>query len=128
MAFVDKKLLSGQVGKTVSGLGLSKTAAMTLEVATGSITLHLTGVVSTLSSVQSNVFTSDSTYKKVVFIALIDNGSTVDVWFDEYVDDGLNKRGDVPSGYKIISDIAWFTIAVNETDLNNTSIYRREWL
>ncbi len=125
MAFTDRNLNAGQAGVTVSGLGLTKTAALTLEVASGSATHHDTGTTYTLGSAQNKVFTADSTDVKQVFLAIIDNGSTTDLWVDSYVEDGLTGRADPPSGYTRVLTIGWFEIAANETDLDNSTIYRR---
>lgn len=125
MAFTDMNLIAGLVGKAVTGLGLTKTAALTLEVATGSVTHHRTGTTYTLASAQSKVFTPDTTYAKQVFMAIIDNGSTTDLWVDGYLDDGLSTKGDPPSGYSEVLTIGWFLLAANETDLDNSTIYRR---
>ena len=127
MSFSDKPLLQGLVGKTVSGLALSQTALMTLEVASGSVALQQDGVTYTLASAQSHVFTSDATFQTQCFIGLIDNGATTDIWVDEYVDDGFNTRGAIPAGYELISAVGWFAIPVNETDLANATINRRVW-
>ena len=128
MAFADKQLIAGVVGKTVSGLALTKTAAMTLEVATGTVTTHNDGVAHTLAAAVSHVFTADGADVTRVFMALIDNGVSVDVWIDAYVDDGLNRRADIPAGFTVIAGIAWFSIAASETDLDNSTINRRTWV
>lgn len=128
MAFQDAPMTACLVGKTVSGLGLSQIAAMTLEVATGSVVTHSDGVTHTLTPAVSQIFTADATYPTVVSIGLIDNGVSVDVWIDDYVDDGFNVQASIPSGYEYIADIAWFQIAANETDLSNGTINRRTWV
>jgi hypothetical protein len=126
MAFVDYALDYGITGKDVSGLGLTKTAAMTLEVATGSVTEQKTGTTHTLTAAQSHVFTADGSNITMVKILLItDDGSNVDVWIDTYVDDGTKIHDGCPSGFRVIHDIAWFKIAANETDLANSTINRR---
>lgn len=127
MSFADKQLIAAKLSKSVTGLDLTQTAAMTLEVAIGSVTTYDDGVTHTLAVAEAHVFTADSTYLTRVLMALIDNGATVDVWIDTYVDDGLNERGGIPAGYNIIADIAWFEIAANETDLVNATINRRVW-
>ena len=128
MAFVDKQLNAGTDGKTVTALGLTKTAPMTLEVAAGSVKLHATGVTYTLAAAESHVFTADSTNPTRVLMALIDNGTTTDLWVDAYVVDGLNEKGKIPAGYSYIADIGWFDIAANETDLLNGDVNRRVWI
>jgi len=129
MAFFDQNLNAGIAGKTVSGLSLTQTAAMTLEVASGSVNLHNDGTSHVLSASQSHVFAADSTNSTEVVMNLIsDDGSNVDVWIDAYVDDGLTERADVPAGFRVVSDIAWFTIAANETDLLSGSVNRRVWI
>lgn len=128
MAFTDLPLSEGLVGKIVSGLALSQTAAMTLQVAAGSIALQQNGVTYTLGSAQSQVFVADATYPKQCLMAIIDNGVTTDLWVDDYVDDGLNVRGSIPAGYIFIQALAWFSIAANETDLANATINRRTFV
>jgi len=128
MAFSDHELFAGLAGKTVSGLTLSKTAAMTLELATGSVILHRTGVTHTLAAAQSHVFTSDPTKPTRVFMGLVDNGTTKDLWVDSYVDDGSKIQANPPTGYSLILPVAWFTIAAGETDLANAAINRRVWI
>lgn len=128
MAFMDLDLIAGLVGKSVSGLGMSKTAAMTLEVATGSVTTFQDAVTYTLASAQNHVFSADATNPTQVFMGLIDNGSITDLWVDTYVDDGLNQQGALPAGYKLILAFAWFSIPANETNLDNTTICRRTWV
>jgi len=125
MAFVDISLLGGPIGKTVVGLELSLTAAMTLEVATGTVTLHHTGGVYTLASAQSHALVADATFDTVCWVAIIDNGSSTDIWVDAYVDDGDTGRADVPGGYVEVHGLAWFTIPPGETDLANVTINRR---
>ncbi len=127
MAFQDVPLIAGLVGKSVSGLGVSQTAPMTLEVATGSVVTLEDGVTHTLSTAESQVFTADATDPKIVRMGLIDNGVNVDVWIDEYIDDGFNNGAPIPAGYEYIADIAWFQIAANETDLLNGTVSRRTW-
>lgn len=117
MAFVDHPIDDGLIGKTVSGLAVSQPAAMQLQVATGSVLVHQTGTTYTLATAQSHTFTSDSTYKKQCFVALVDNGTTTDIWVDEYLDDGTRTRADPPTGYSVIQDLAWFEIAVSETNI-----------
>jgi hypothetical protein len=125
--FADQPIVSGLAGLTVNGLTLSKTAALTLELGTGNVTPQLTGITSTLAAAQSHVFVPDATYPKQVHMALIDNGTTVDLWVDSYVDQGDDAmtRGDPPEGYREVLSLAWFTLAANETDLDNAVINRR---
>jgi hypothetical protein len=101
---------------------------MTLELAAGSVNRHGTGTTFTLGAAQSHVFTSDPSLPTKVFMGLIDNGATTDLWVDAYVDDGLTVKGDPPSGYELVLEVAWFTIAAAETDLANPSIKRRTWV
>ncbi len=128
MAFNDLPMDQGLVGVNVTGLSLSKTAAMTLSVASGNVVTTEDGVTHTLPAAESNVFAADSTNPTKCFIGLIDDGVNVDIWFDAYVDDGLTARAAVPAGYKRIITIGWFTIAASETDLDNTTINRRTWV
>lgn len=128
MSFVDFPLNAGEAGLTVSGLALSQTAAMTLQVASGSATTHQDGVTHTLAAAESQTFAADATNPTEVFMALIDNGVNVDLWVDAYVDDGLTQQADVPAGYELILAFAWFSIPANETDLANVTINRRTWV
>ena len=128
MAFNDLPLDQGLVGVNVSNLGLTKTAAMTLQVASGNVVTTEDGVTHTLTAAQSNVYSSDPTNPVQCFIGLIDDGVNVDIWFDAYVDDGLTERADKPAGYTRIITIGWMTIAPGETDLDNTTINRRTWV
>ena len=125
--FADYPIIASLAGLSVSGLGLSKTAAMTLQVATGSVTPQTTGIASTLGSAQSKVFVADSTYPKQISMGLIDNGTTVDLWVDEYVDpgDGSMVQGDPPTGYRAVLALAWFTLPAGTTDLTDVVINRR---
>lgn len=125
MSFADYPIVASLAGLSVSGLTLSKTAALTLEVATGTVTHTVTGLSSTLSAAQNHVFTADATYDKQVYMAIIDNGTTVDLWVDSYVDDGSKVRADPPTGYRDVLTLAWFTLSANETDLDNAIINRR---
>lgn len=125
MAFADHPIIAGLAGLTVNGLTLTKTAAMTLQVATGDVTPQRTGIQSTLGTAQTHVFTADATYTKEIYMAIIDNGTTVDLWVDSYVDDGTKMRSDPPTGYRHVLSLAWFTLAANETDLDNAIINRR---
>jgi hypothetical protein len=117
----------GLAGLVVNGLTLSKTAVMTLELATGDVTPQETGITSTLGAAQNHVFVADATYPKQVYMAVIDNGTTVDLWVDEYVDkgDGATMQGDPPAGYRVVLPIAWFTLPAGTTDLTNVVINRR---
>lgn len=128
MSFVDQELNMGLVGKSATGLGVSQTAPMTLEVEAGEVTTFQDGVTHALSPAESQVFTADATFPKQVFMALIDDGATVDLWVDEYLDDGLNTRGAIPAGFTLIQALAWFSIAANETDLINGTINRRTFV
>jgi hypothetical protein len=128
MAFQDAPIHPGLLGFIMSGLGVSKTAAMTLEVATGSAEDYRIGETYTLSSSQNHVFTSDATYAKYAQISLVDNGSITDIWVDEYKLDGDEGPADPPSGYKVIQSLAWFEIAAGETNLDNSTIFRRTWV
>ena len=128
MTFADKDMIVGQIGKTISGLTLSKTAAMTLEVASGSVTIHQDGYVYTLDTAESHAFTADTKDSTHVIMGIITNDAGTDLWIDKYVDDGKTMRGVPPTGYELILDIAWFTIDANETDLDNVTIYRRNWI
>ena len=128
MAFQDIPLKAGKSGLTVSGLSLVKTAAMTLEVAAGSVKLHKSGVTYTLGSAQSHAFASDPSLPTKIFMGLVDNGGTTDLWVDAYVDDGAKAEADPPSGYTLIVALAWFTIPAAEIDLANATIRRRTWV
>jgi hypothetical protein len=129
MSFFDLPLYAAPLGKSVSGLVVSKTGIMTLEVATGSITLQVNGAVHTFDTIESHTFTSDASFKKSVFMGIITNGGTsAALWVDEYLDDGKTIRSSPPVGYFAILDLCWFYIPAGETDLDNTIIYRREWL
>jgi hypothetical protein len=127
MSFADHPIMAGQAGLTVNGLTLSKTAALTLEVASGDVTPQQTGITSTLATAQSHVFVPDATNPKQVYMAIIDNGTTVDLWVDSYVDDGSGStvKGDPPAGYRAMLPLAWFTLPANETDLDNVVMNRR---
>jgi hypothetical protein len=125
MGFVDAPLIAGLQGLTVSGLGVTQKAAMELEVAAGSVTVHATGVTYTLSTAESKVFTADPTNPSKVFVGLISDGATTQVWVDVFVDDGLKIPADVPASNMLIVDLAWFSIAANETDLLNGDVNRR---
>ena len=128
MAFQDMPFDAKLVGFIMSGLAVSKTAAMTLQVAPGSAEDYRTATTYTLSSAQSHVFTSDVTYKKRAQISLVDNGSITDIWVDEYLLDGLEEPAYPPAGYSVIQALAWFEIPIGETDLDNATIYRRTWV
>ena len=125
--FADYPIRMGLAGLVVTGLTLSKTAAMTLELAAGDVTPQETGFASTLGAAQNHVFAADATYPKQVSVGLIDNGTTVDLWVDEYVDkgDGATIHGNPPAGYRAVLSIAWFTLEAGETDLANAVINRR---
>ncbi len=125
MAFVDKDLLGGLILRSMSGLVITQPAAMQLQVASGSVINLQTGVTYTLGAAQSHTFSSDPTDPSVCFVALIDNGASTDIWFDEYIDTGANTRAAVPTGYTLIQALAWFSIAAGEIDLVNATINRR---
>lgn len=118
---------AGSRGLTVTDLGLSKTSAMTLELAAGSVKLHKNGVTYTLATPQSHAFSSDLALPTRVFMALVDNGANTDLWVDAYVDDGNTVQSKPPTGYRHVLDVAWFTIDAAETDLDNATIKRRTW-
>jgi hypothetical protein len=128
MAFNDVPMKAGQSGKTVSGLGLSKTGAMTLELAAGNVNLHRSGGVVTLGAAQSHAFTADPTNPTQVFMALITDGVDVDLWVDAFVDDGRTVQAKPPAGYVVAMEVAWFTIQAAETNLDNATINRRTWV
>lgn len=128
MPFVDSELNAGLAGKTVSGLALSQGAAMQLDVASGYVAIHKTGVTHSLATGQSHVFVADPTSPTRVFMAIISDGVTVDLWVDAYVEDGFKKRAAVPAGFVIVAEVAWFVIAANETDILNGGVNRRVWL
>jgi hypothetical protein len=127
MAFQDAPIHPEPMRKINSGLGVSKTGAMTLQVETGSVKDYQIGVTYMLASAQSHTFTSDATYAKRCFLGLINNGVTTDIWADEYLLDGLEQPADPPTGYTLIQALAWFDMDAGETDLDNATIYRRTW-
>ena len=127
MAFSDHELNAALDGKTVNGLGITQTAPLTLEMASGDVTIHSTGITYTLATPQVHVFTSDPTNPKQVFVGLVDvGGGTADMWVDSYVDDGLTEQANPPN--PLLFAAAWFTIAAGETDLANATINRRVWM
>ena len=123
--FADYPIIAGLAGLTVNGLTVSQTAVMTLELATGDATPQATGITSVLAAPASHAFASDPTKKTQCYMALVDNGTTVDLWVDEYVDDGKTTLADPPAGYRNVLALAWFEIAAGETDLANSVINRR---
>jgi hypothetical protein len=127
MAFQDLPMKAGPSGRSVTGLALSKTAVMTLELAAGTVSVHKSGQAYTLASAQSHAFSSDPSQPTQVFMGLIDNGSITDLWVDAFVDDGKTVQAKPPSGYELVLEVAWFTIAAGETDLDNGTIHRRVW-
>lgn len=124
MSFNDVLASGGTIGKTVTGLGVTATASLTLQVADGTVLEQQTGITFTFTN-QSHTFVSDPTYPTQVFMGVIDNGTSTDLWVDAFVQNGKLNQSDVPSGYRLIQELVWFTMAVGETDLNNTTIYRR---
>lgn len=128
MAFQDVPIRPEPMGKIITGLAVSKTAAMALQVAPGVVDAYWEVVLYTLESAQSHVFTSHATYAKRAQISLIGNDITTDIWVDAYLLDGLKEAADPPAGYRIIQDLVWFEIAAGETDLDNSTIYRRTWV
>lgn len=129
MAFNDFPLDSHPLNKEITGLGVTQTAAMTLQVAAGSVTEFSTGAAHALGAAETHVFTADATYPTQVSIGLItDDGANVDVWVDSYVDDGFATHGAVPAGFRLLAGLAWFSIAANETDLINGDLNRRVWI
>ena len=128
MAFNDLSILDNLLGKKVTGLDVTKTGPMRLEVAAGSVLFYNTGQTFTMASGDSHTFASDSGNITRAFMAVVGSGSTASLWVDEYVDDGTNEQAAVPSGYKVIAELAWFNTPVDETNLNNTTINRRIYL
>ncbi len=128
MGFLDQPIHAAPTGKSVDGLDLTKTAAMTLEVASGSVTRNVSGAVSTLDDAESHVFVADGALPKRVFMGVITNETDTDLWVDEYVDDGSKVRADPPDGWSLIADVASFVIPAGVTDLDNTTINRRVWI
>ncbi|KPK66711.1 MAG: hypothetical protein AMS21_00735 [Gemmatimonas sp. SG8_38_2] len=126
--FIDAPLIAGQIGLAVTGLSVSQKAAMSLDVAAGSVMKHNTGETFTLPAPESKVFVADAVYPTQVFIGLIDNAGTTQVWVDVYVDDGSKQRAPVPDDNVLVCDLAWFTIAPGETDLLNGDVVRRVYL
>ncbi len=127
MPFADQPLQAAPLNKGITGLAVSQTAPMTLEVATGTITEYDTGAVHNFTPAESNAFVADATDPTQVFMAIITNDVSVDLWVDAYVDDGFNARGAIPTGFRILATVAWFSIAANETDLLNGDVFRRVW-
>lgn len=123
--FADYPIVAALNGLTVNGFALTQPAALTLQVAPGDVTPVRTSITSTLATTQSHVCVPDATRNKQVFLGIIDNGTTVDLWVDSYVDDGETRRGNPPAGYRLVLDLAWFTLPPNETDLANVVINRR---
>jgi hypothetical protein len=113
--------------KKITGLALSQPGLLPLELAAGSVLDYRAGATYTLAAPASHTFTADATLTKKVFMALVDNGTTTDLWVDEYLDDGFTRRADVPAGYTRVIDVAWFDLPANETDLANVTINRRTW-
>ncbi len=128
MAFADKPIHPHVQGKTITGLAVSKTAAMTLEVASGTIQVHQDGVTHTLDAAASHVFAADGVNITRCFMGIVTNDVTVELWVDSYVDDGITTKGDPPAGFRLLQAVAWFDIAVSETDLVNSTINRRTFV
>lgn len=125
MPFIDVPIDAGRVGKSVSGLAVSQPGPMQLAVAQGEVVLHETGEVCELSQEQTQQFVSHATLWTRVFVGLIADGASVDVWVDAYVDDGYTTQAQVPKGYRVVHDLAWCSIAPAEKDLLNGDVFRR---
>lgn len=128
MAFKDFTINTNLLGKKITGLDVTKTGPMRLEVAVGSVLFYNTGQTFTMASGDSHIFSADSSNIKTVFMGVVGSGSAANVWIDRFVDDETNERALAPSGYKLIAELAWFDIAVDETNLNNSTINRRVYL
>lgn len=128
MPFADYPLDAHPLNKNVTGLGVTQSAPMTLEVAAGNVQEYDTGETYPLAAPEPLVFTADPVLPTQVFMAFIASDTDCYVWADTYLDDGLNGRSPFPAGYRMVIDLAWFTIAPNETDLLNGTVSRRIWL
>ncbi len=128
MTFSDKPIRPHVQGKNVTGLAASQTAAMTLQIASGSITVYQDGLTHTFSPAASHVFVADSTYVTRCFLGIVTDDVTVELWVDAYLDDGLTTKGDPPAGFRLLQAVAWFDIAISETDLVNSTINRRTFV
>lgn len=127
MGFSDHNYNGIHQGVTnFTGLGISKTGAMTLEVAAGSVDKD--GTTHVLSAAQNHIFSSNPAQITRCWIALIEDGAGgVDIWVDEFVSKSGKTRGNVPGGWNFVCELAWFDIAAGETDLDNATIVRRLW-
>ena len=128
MSFVDHTLDAGLDGVSVLGLGVTKTAALTLDVGAGHIVTHADGVTHELATPQSHTFTAHGTVPTLCMLALVTDGTVVDVWVDAFADTGAMAASAPPAGFSVIRCLAWFTLAAGETDLVNTTINRRVYV
>jgi hypothetical protein len=125
MPFIDVPIEAGRIGKTVSGLAVSQRSAMELEVASGQVELHESGETCQLGQSQVHQFSAHATLWTRVFIGLISNGPNTDVWVDAYADDGTTTQAEVPTGYRLVHELAWFGVAPAATDILSGDVFRR---
>jgi hypothetical protein len=128
MAFKDLALSQEIVGKSVVGLELTNPTGLTLEVAAGSIKDFATSQTHILSSTQSHTFTSHNKWKKKVFMGIISNGTTTDLWIDEFIHDGKTMKSQLPTGYSLLLTIAWFDLLPNAIDFSESVVNRRVYI
>jgi len=69
-------------------------------------------------------FSSDSTYDKEIYVALVKNITTeeVDIWVDDRIIDGFTEAADVPDGWEVITPLVgrdWLIIPAGTADIKN---------
>jgi hypothetical protein len=128
MAFNDVPIAQGLLGKTITGLDVTKTSTMTLEVASGNVLIHKTGVTHTFPDTESHTFVADTNHKRDVHMSVVSNGSNVLLWIDDFIDNGNNIGARMPDGYEVVCDLAWFVMNKSETDLDNVTVNRRLYI
>lgn len=122
MSFNDLELIADEAGMEVSGMGVSKTGALQLTIASGSITKG--GQVHTLASDAVVNVTADSTNPKYYGIYVRADNGALEIYERTHVEDG-GEISALPTGYEYVEKLAWFTVPANETNLDNIDINRR---
>jgi len=123
--FKDLALYQQALGIKVVGFDLTNPNGLTLEVSAGSVGVDRIGQTFTLASSQSHTFSSHNKWKKRCFMGVISNGTTTDLWVDEFIHDGKTNKSALPSGYTLYLTLAWFEILPGAVDFSESIINRR---
>jgi len=126
--FTNRPLKNERTSKEVLGFSVTNPTGLTLSVASGSARIWKTSTIYTMDTEQSHTFTPHSKWKKGIFMGIVSNGVTTDLWVDEWIHNGNIIKAQPPAGYRLWVPLAWFELLPNVDDFSTTEIFRRIYI